>query len=182
MLEHADQDEFSVVAWPLFGASCSASVGSLVHHCAVNLHAVALAGLLYHLHRHRPRHSTNPEQQRAMAVKGALVRQAQQQDPATDKRWAGIKWTIYRGKAYDITNFIARHPGGEWLVNLAIGRDCTALFESYHLRHDVAVQAFNKLPVLEGFPVDAVERAPYPADSKLYTGVCVCVCAQPVRT
>lgn len=46
-----------------------------------------------------------------------------------------------------------------------------ALFESYHLRHDVAIQAFNKLPVLQGFPVSAVPRAPYPGDSKLYTAI-----------
>jgi cytochrome b involved in lipid metabolism len=95
----------------------------------------------------------------------------QMQDPHTDSRWAGIKWTVYRGIAYDITAFIPRHPGGEWLVNLAVGRDCTALFESYHLRHDIALQAFGKLPQLEGFPVDAVPRAPYPADSKLYSGM-----------
>jgi fatty acid desaturase (delta-4 desaturase) len=100
----------------------------------------------------------------------AAAQEQQLRDVHTDPRWAGIKWTIYRGVAYDITAFIPRHPGGEWLVNLAVGRDCTALFESYHLRHDVALQAFNKLPQLEGFPVDAVPRAPYPADSKLYSG------------
>eukprot|EP00967_Tisochrysis_lutea_P012481 scaffold14011_cov20-Tisochrysis_lutea.AAC.3 len=33
---------------------------------------------------------------------------------------------------------MARHPGGSWLINLAIGRDCTALFESYHLRPEVS--------------------------------------------
>lgn len=46
-----------------------------------------------------------------------------------------------------------------------------ALFESYHLRHDMAVQVFNKLPVLEGFPVSTVPRAPYPGDSRLYTSI-----------
>jgi len=39
---------------------------------------------------------------------------------------------------------------------------CAALFESYHLRHELAVQAFNKLPLLKDFPTDAVPRAPYP--------------------
>lgn len=96
--------------------------------------------------------------------------QEQVQDVHSDPRWAGIKWTIYRGIAYDITSFIPRHPGGEWLVNLAVGRDCTALFESYHLRHDIALQAFGKLPQLADFPVHAVARAPYPGDSKLYSG------------
>lgn len=46
-----------------------------------------------------------------------------------------------------------------------------ALFESYHLRHDIAVQTFNKLPVLEDFPVDAVPQAPYPGDSQLYLDI-----------
>ncbi len=44
----------------------------------------------------------------------------------------------------------------------------TALFESYHLRHDVASAVFNKLPVLKGFPVELVPQAPRPNDSELY--------------
>lgn len=68
------------------------------------------------------------------------------------------QWTVYRGVAYDLTSFIERHPAGSWLISLAIGRDCTALFESYHLRPEVAVGHLKRLPVLEGFPVDAVPR------------------------
>jgi hypothetical protein len=68
------------------------------------------------------------------------------------------QWTVYRGVAYDLTSFIDRHPAGNWLIQLAIGRDCTALFESYHLRPEVAVGHLKRLPVLEGFPVDAVPR------------------------
>lgn len=60
--------------------------------------------------------------------------------------------------AYDLTSFIDRHPAGNWLINLAIGRDCTALFESYHLRPEVAVGHLRRLPVLADFPVDAVPR------------------------
>lgn len=45
--------------------------------------------------------------------------------PWTDPKYQGIKWTIYRGVAYDITNFLDRHPGGQWLINLAVGRDAT---------------------------------------------------------
>ena len=51
--------------------------------------------------------------------------------------------------------------------NLAIGRDCTAPIESYHLRPEVSTARFNKLPVLEDFPVTAVPRAPRPNDSPL---------------
>lgn len=79
-------------------------------------------------------------------------------DPWEDSKWQQYKWTVYRGVAYDLTSFIDRHPAGNWLINLAIGRDCTALFESYHLRPEVAVSHLKRLPVLEGFPVEAVPR------------------------
>ena len=61
--------------------------------------------------------------------------------------------------------------GGRWLLNLAVGRDCTALFESYHLRPDVAVNMLKRLTKLEDFPVNAVPRSPYPNDSDFYNTV-----------
>mmetsp|Transcript_33218 Transcript_33218/g.78780 ORF Transcript_33218/g.78780 Transcript_33218/m.78780 type:complete len:534 (-) Transcript_33218:142-1743(-) len=90
------------------------------------------------------------------------------EDPWEDPRWTKYKWTVYRGVAYDLTDFVSKHPAGQWLINLALYRDCTALFESYHLRSEVAVARLKQLPVLDGFPVDAVPRAPYPNDSDLY--------------
>jgi hypothetical protein len=45
--------------------------------------------------------------------------------PWTDPEWAKYKWTVYRGVAYDLTEFAGRHPGGRWLINLAVGRDAT---------------------------------------------------------
>ena len=48
-----------------------------------------------------------------------------------------MQWTVYRGVAYDLTAFIDAHPAGNWLIRLGLGRDCTALFESYHLRPEV---------------------------------------------
>jgi acyl-lipid (7-3)-desaturase (Delta-4 desaturase) len=92
-------------------------------------------------------------------------------DPWSDSKWQQYKWTVYRGKAYDLTSFMDRHPAGSWLLNLAIGRDCTALFESSHLRPDVAVANLRRLPVLEDFPIDAVPRSPYPNDSDLYNTI-----------
>lgn len=59
-------------------------------------------------------------------------------NPWTDEKWAGYKWTVYRGVAYDLTSFIEKHPAGNWLIRLGLGRDCTALFESYHLRPEVS--------------------------------------------
>ena len=58
-------------------------------------------------------------------------------NPWTDAKWTGYKWTVYRGVAYDLTSFIESHPAGNWLIRLGLGRDCTALFESYHLRPEV---------------------------------------------
>lgn len=92
-------------------------------------------------------------------------------DPWSDEKWQKYQWTIYRGVAYDLTPYLSRHPGGRWLLNLAIGRDCTALFESYHLRPDVAAGMLKRLPVLQDFPVDAVPRSPYPNDSDFYNTV-----------
>lgn len=40
-------------------------------------------------------------------------------------------WTIH-GKDYDLSDFVERHPGGKEAILLGRGRDCTALFESYH--------------------------------------------------
>lgn len=92
-------------------------------------------------------------------------------DPWEDEKWTKYKWTIYRGVAYDLTPYLNRHPGGRWLLNLAVGRDATGLFESYHLRPEVAALQLKRLPVLEGFPVEAVPRSPYPSDSELYCAI-----------
>mmetsp|Transcript_20975 Transcript_20975/g.35178 ORF Transcript_20975/g.35178 Transcript_20975/m.35178 type:complete len:561 (-) Transcript_20975:446-2128(-) len=93
------------------------------------------------------------------------------EDPWTDPKWVDTQWTVFRGVAYDLTDFLEKHPGGNWLINLAIKRDSTGLFESYHLRPEVAAAPLRRLPVLEGFPVSAVPRAPYPNDSKLYNTI-----------
>ena len=93
------------------------------------------------------------------------------EDPWEDPKWTRYKWTVYRGEVYDLTSFMERHPAGSWLLNLALGRDCTALFESYHLRPDVAVARLRMLPKLQGFPIDAVPQSPRPNDSQLYVAI-----------
>eukprot|EP01096_Ripella_sp_DP13-Kostka_P010321 TRINITY_DN403_c0_g1_i2.p1 TRINITY_DN403_c0_g1~~TRINITY_DN403_c0_g1_i2.p1 ORF type:complete len:534 (-),score=288.04 TRINITY_DN403_c0_g1_i2:466-1938(-) len=40
-------------------------------------------------------------------------------------------WLIH-GKRYDLTKFAKHHPGGEYILMLGQGRDCTELFESLH--------------------------------------------------
>ena len=41
----------------------------------------------------------------------------------------------YKGKVYDITDFVDKHPGGREQIMLAAGRDMTQLFHSYHQDH-----------------------------------------------
>ena len=40
-------------------------------------------------------------------------------------------WTIH-GQEYDLRRYVDQHPGGKTAINLGKGRDCSALFESYH--------------------------------------------------
>jgi len=42
-----------------------------------------------------------------------------------------LLWTV-RNRRYDLAPFLDAHPGGRALLLAAQGRDCTALFESYH--------------------------------------------------
>jgi cytochrome b involved in lipid metabolism len=42
-----------------------------------------------------------------------------------------LLWMIH-GVSYDLQEFVDRHPGGQESILLGRGRDCTALFESYH--------------------------------------------------
>jgi len=41
-------------------------------------------------------------------------------------------WVAVRGKIYDVTEFMHRHPGGKDVLLLNAGRDATQIFESYH--------------------------------------------------
>ena len=40
-------------------------------------------------------------------------------------------WKIH-GKNYDLRKFVERHPGGQDIILMTQGKDCTELFESYH--------------------------------------------------
>lgn len=41
-------------------------------------------------------------------------------------------WVAIRGKVYDITKFISRHPGGRDVLLISAGKDATTVFETYH--------------------------------------------------
>lgn len=40
-------------------------------------------------------------------------------------------WVIVRGRVYDVTAWVPKHPGGD-LIFVKAGKDCTQLFDSYH--------------------------------------------------
>ena len=46
-----------------------------------------------------------------------------------------MSWTLY-GQEFDLESFKKIHPGGELSIVLAEGRDCTQLFEQYHIRNN----------------------------------------------
>mmetsp|Transcript_3157 Transcript_3157/g.6977 ORF Transcript_3157/g.6977 Transcript_3157/m.6977 type:complete len:218 (+) Transcript_3157:265-918(+) len=41
-------------------------------------------------------------------------------------------WMVLRGKVYNITPYLAYHPGGGAILEKCVGRDATALFDRYH--------------------------------------------------
>lgn len=48
----------------------------------------------------------------------------------------GDCWTIFRKKVYDITKFVAKHPGGEAIM-AAAGIDCEAMAQAQHSWVDI---------------------------------------------
>ena len=74
----------------------------------------------------------------------AITKSVIQQD---DKKQAKDErmWLIH-GQEYDLSDFVDRHPGGKESILLGRGRDCTAMFESYHAftnQHRCVVQALS---------------------------------------
>lgn len=41
-------------------------------------------------------------------------------------------WTAYKGKVYNITQYLEYHPGGEKILMSVAGKDCTKLYDKYH--------------------------------------------------
>jgi cytochrome b involved in lipid metabolism len=53
---------------------------------------------------------------------------------AHSKSSAGRKWIAVRGIVYDVTNFLAAHPGGQSILMHYLGKDATAAFDGEHSR------------------------------------------------
>lgn len=78
-------------------------------------------------------------------------------------------WIAVDGKVYDVTDFVDRHPGGKEILLLAVGRDATDLFVSYH--------PFTNTPrkVLEKYCIGKLvtfEHPVYKKDSGFYNEAC----------
>uniref|UniRef100_UPI0005924D91 cytochrome b5-like heme/steroid binding domain-containing protein n=1 Tax=Nocardia takedensis TaxID=259390 RepID=UPI0005924D91 len=39
---------------------------------------------------------------------------------------------VYNGKAYDLSDWISKHPGGEFFIGRTKNRDITSIIGSYH--------------------------------------------------
>ncbi|KAK3742746.1 hypothetical protein QZH41_018952 [Actinostola sp. cb2023] len=58
-------------------------------------------------------------------------------------------YVAVRGKVYDVTKFIDRHPGGRDVLLMAAGRDVTMVFETYHALTEKAPKVLEKYYVGE---------------------------------
>lgn len=78
-------------------------------------------------------------------------------------RKSSAVWTIH-SRQYDLTKWLHNHPGGAWALELGRNRDCTCLFESYHVFSDMQklekILAQYELPESKNrtFPVLPVEQ------------------------
>jgi predicted heme/steroid binding protein len=72
-------------------------------------------------------------------------------------------WVIVRGKVYDITNFLSKHPGGREMLLLSAGRDCTDLFQCYHAFTDKPEKVLEKYEI--GVAVGPPEFVPFAPDT-----------------
>lgn len=68
-------------------------------------------------------------------ARGAAAVAAAMQQPPSQQASAPCEadlWIIH-GEAYDLRAYVRQHPGGPDAISLGQGRDCTELFEQYHV-------------------------------------------------
>lgn len=52
-------------------------------------------------------------------------------------------WIIIDGKVYDVTNFLAQHPGGEYVIIETAGKDATKVSSNpMHQGHTVNIMSW----------------------------------------
>ena len=72
---------------------------------------------------------------RAYAEKNGITEEEEDEDfdLKVEQIQEKMKWTVIDGAVYDITNYIAMHPGGVKKINLGVGKDSTVVFHKFHL-------------------------------------------------
>ena len=85
---------------------------------------------------------------------------------AVSKKDSGMRW-IVNGEEYDLTNFLAKHPGGPDMLLWAVGRDITIPVMTYHKDPERIV-----LPILKKYKV-AAPKATMEEVVKNKIGACV---------
>jgi len=55
-------------------------------------------------------------------------------------------WIGLNGKVYDITNWMKHHPGGQEFLEIAAGKECSDLFQSFHKISTVSYLGTEKVP------------------------------------
>lgn len=63
-------------------------------------------------------------------------------------------WTLY-GQKLDLERFLKFHPGGDIALLLGADKDCTLLFEQYHIRNDYHIGKLQAFVDLQGNPPDS---------------------------
>ncbi len=81
-------------------------------------------------------------------------------------------WVAIDGIVYDVTDFIERHPGGKEMILLALGRDATDLFKSYHPFSDKPWEVLKKRKV---GTLATYEHPSYKKDSGFYKDAAMAV-------
>lgn len=83
-------------------------------------------------------------------------------------------WVAVDGVVYDVTEFIEKHPGGREMISLALGRDATDLFKSYHPFSDRPARILEKMRI---GTVSTYEHPVYEKDTGFYKEACEAVAA-----
>jgi len=110
-----------------------------------------------HLSRTKPLKSTAdfPEPRRlAELPSGSGLKKKLTEKPNRAVKGLGtpLTGTLTRidGKVYDLGPFLSRHPGGSDLLMMAIGRDASVMFHSYHLDKEKAMKYLKPLEIEDG--------------------------------
>lgn len=78
-------------------------------------------------------------------------------------------WVIVRGRVYDVTGFLDKHPGGREMLLLSAGRECTDLFAMYHALSDKPERFLAAYDI--GAAVGAPEFTPFAPDTGFWDDV-----------